>query len=510
MSVWQRLLDLTAASPFTGTWMSLATTLGALFAVLLLRRLVPLPDRQTGTATVVLLSVGLVLGLCRLVFVATGADMSTAGRVVSVMTTLFVALGAVNTAILFMFEVVPAKTRLRLPTILRDLVQMVAFIVILFGSLSQSGLANFVSFITTSAVLTAVVGLALQNTITNLFAGIVLHMDSSLNVGDWIQLQNRVGRISQIRWRSTILRTTDGDNVIVPNGQFTAHDVYNYSRPTPKHRVWVKVSFAYQHPPNEVRQMLIIAARGAPGVLAEPPPDSFPTDFGESGVVYAVRFWIDEFVRGPEIEGEVRGRIWYAARRAGLEIPYPTRNIHVLSQPASAGAGDSDLPERVTALRRIDLFANLEGPELELLASGVRKVRFAAGEPIIRQGEAGDSLFIIIQGDVLVSLGQGTIHQSVTTLRAGDFFGEMSLITGEPRSATCAARTDVLCYVIDHDAFRTLLAQRPQVAEQLTAVLTTRQAALEKKGGELSARAAQAAEHRSRLLAKIRSFFDLR
>src|SRR5436190_15167428 len=110
MSVWQRLLELTAASPFTGTWMSLGTTLGALFAVLLLRRLVPLPDRQTGTATVVLLSVGLVLGLSRLVFVASGADMSTAGRVVSVMTTLFVALGAVNTAILFMFEVVPAKT----------------------------------------------------------------------------------------------------------------------------------------------------------------------------------------------------------------------------------------------------------------------------------------------------------------------------------------------------------------------------------------------------------------
>jgi small-conductance mechanosensitive channel/CRP-like cAMP-binding protein len=509
MSAWQRLLDLTAASPFTGTWMSLGTTLGALFVVLLLRRLVPLPDRQAGTATVVLLSVGLVLGLCRLAFVATGADFSTAGRVISVLTTFFVALGAVNTAVLFVFEVVPAKTKLRLPTILRDLVQMVAFVVILFGSLSQSGLANFVSFITTSAVLTAVVGLALQNTITNLFAGIVLHMDAALNVGDWIQLGTRVGRISQIRWRSTILRTTDGDNVIVPNGQFTAQDVYNYSRPTSRHRVWVKVSFAYNHPPNEVRQLLISAARGAPGVLPEPAPDSFPTDFGESGVVYVVRFWIDEYVRIPEIEGEVRGRIWYAARRAGLEIPYPTRNLHLLSQPTGA-ATDSDLPERVTALRRIDLFAKLEETELELLGGGMRKVRFAAGEPIIRQGEAGDSLFIIVQGDVLISLGQGGINQSVTTLKSGEFFGEMSLVTGEPRSATCTARTDVLCYVIDHEAFRALLAQRPQVAEQLSSILTTRQATLDKKGGELSARAAQAADNRSRLLAKIRSFFDLR
>src|SRR4051812_49038260 len=103
MSAWQRLLELTAAGPFTGTWMSLGTTLGALFAVLLLKRLVPLPDRQAGSATVVLLLVGLLLGLCRLVFVAAGADLSTAGRVVSVLTTFFVALGVVNTAVLFLF-----------------------------------------------------------------------------------------------------------------------------------------------------------------------------------------------------------------------------------------------------------------------------------------------------------------------------------------------------------------------------------------------------------------------
>src|SRR6185436_13583885 len=113
--------------------------------------------------------------------------------------------------------------------------------------------------------------------------------------------------------------------------------------PTTRHRVTVKVCFAYQHPPNEVRQLLVVAARSAPGVLAEPLPDSFPVDFGENGVVYVVRCWIDEFVRIPEIEGEVRSRIWYAARRSGLEIPYPTRNVHVLSS-TTAGAMDADTP----------------------------------------------------------------------------------------------------------------------------------------------------------------------
>jgi small-conductance mechanosensitive channel/CRP-like cAMP-binding protein len=508
MSAWQRLLQFTAASPFSGTWMSVGTSLGALFAVVMLRRLVPRSDRPAGAVTAVLLSAGLLLSLCRLLFLATGAHLSVAGRALSVLTTFFVSLGVVNTAVLFLFEVVPARTRLRLPVILRDLIQMVAFVVILFGSLSQSGLANVVSLITTSAVLTAVVGLALQSTITNLFAGIVLHMDSALNAGDWVQVGTRVGRISQIRWRSTILRTAEGDHVIVPNGQFTVQDVYNYSRPTPRHRRSVRVAFAYQHPPNEVRQLLVIAARSAPGVLPEPAPDAFPVEFAESGLVYLVRFWVEDFARVPEIEGEVRARIWYVARRSNLEIPYPTRNVHVLT--SATAALDSDLPERLAALQRLDLFSGLAGAELELLAQGVRRVRFAAGEPIIRQGEAGDSLFIIVQGDVLVSLGHGGINQSVTTLKPGDFFGEMSLITGEPRSATCAARTDVVCYVIDHAAFKTLLAERPQVVEQLSSILASRQAALDRKGGELSARAAQANEQRSRLLAKIRSFFDLR
>jgi CRP-like cAMP-binding protein len=319
-----------------------------------------------------------------------------------------------------------------------------------------------------------------------------------------------VGRISQIRWRSTILRTTDGDNVIVPNGQFTIQDVYNYSRPTPRHRVWVKVAFAYQHPPNEVRQMLIAAARSAPGVLTEPSPDSFPTEFSDNGLVYTVRFWVEEFARAPEVEGEVRSRIWYAARRAGLEIPYPTRNIHVTNVTGDLSRADADQTARTAALRRIDLFAELGAPELDLLAGAMRKVRFAAGEPIIRQGEAGDSLFIIAQGDVLVSLGKGGMNQSVTTLRPGDFFGEMSLVTGEPRAATCTARTDVVCYLIDHAAFRKLLAERPAVAEHLSTLLASRQETLEKKGGELSARAAQAAEHRRKLLARIKDFFDLR
>ncbi len=510
MSVWDRLLTLTSSSPFTGTWMSLATAFGATVAVIMLRRMLPPEDRHHGSATLVFLTIGFLLACVRLVLVAAGADTATVGKVISILTTFFVAMGAINTALLLLLEVVPARTRVHPPAILRDLVQMLAFIVVVFGALGQAGVANFTSLITTSAVLTAVVGLALQSTIANLFAGIVLHMDrQALGVGDWVQVGERTGRITYIRWRSTILRTVDGDTVIIPNGALTAQDVHNYSRPSTRHRIMLKVGFHYRHPPNEVREVLKLAAHAAPGVLDQPPPDAFPVDFGDSAVVYGLRFWIDDFSRRMDIEGEVRTRLWYAARRAGLEIPYPIRTFIQAADEGSKVITDRDVTEKLSALEGVDLFAGLTLEERQLLARGMRKVQFAAGETIIRQGEEGDSLFVISRGDVVISIGQAGMHHSVTTIHAGNFFGEMSLVTGERRSATCAARTDVVAYVIDHDAFQQLLTVRPHIADQMSTMLATRQAALDRKGGELDARAAQASESKKKLLERIRSFFEL-
>ena len=175
---------------------------------------------------------------------------------------------------------------------MRDSLQAAAFVMIAFASLSQSGI-NVASLITTAGVMTAVIGLALQNTIANLFAGLMLNMDRELSEYDWVQVGTRVGQIVQIRWRSTILRTVDGDFALVPNSQMLSGEVYNYSRPSPRTRVWIRVLIDFRYPPNRVRQILSEAAKDAPGVLADPPPDALVSEFAESGVAYSVRFWID-------------------------------------------------------------------------------------------------------------------------------------------------------------------------------------------------------------------------
>jgi small-conductance mechanosensitive channel/CRP-like cAMP-binding protein len=510
MSIWEHLLELTAASPFTGDWMSLGTSLVALLVLLFARRMLPPDERHRGRALIVFLLIAFLVGLLRVGLIAAGAGESTGGRLLGVVITFCAAMGAVGTMLLVLLEVLPARARLRVPSILRDLVRAAAFVLIAFGVLTQSGV-NVASQITTAGVLTAVIGLALQNTIANLFAGVMLNMDRELAITDWVQVGQRVGQIVQIRWRSTLLRNPDGDTIIVPNSQMLGQDVYNFSRPQPRHRVWLRVGFAYRHPPNTVREVLVAAAREVPFVLGEPLPDAFPVEFGESAVVYAVRFWIEAVGRQKEIEGEVLARIWYAAKRANLEIPFPIRTVHMHAETDEKRllSAEVERAERMSAVERVDLFTPLERTERELLANSMQRATFAKGEVIIRQGEPGESLYLLSHGEVAVSLRRNGTDQTLAMLSPGQFFGEMSLMTGETRTATVIARTDVVAYVVDHATVQQVLTLRPQVADDMSAILAARQAALEKKGGELGARVDRTAENRKRLLSMVRDFFHL-
>ena len=511
MNLGQRIVALTTASPFTGAGMSLVTALAALAILVGLRRLLPPESRDHGSVLKIFLAVGALLAFTRLGLLALGAGQLGLGRVLTMLSTFLVAMGVIGTAVMGVFEILPRKANIRFPLLLRDLVLVLGFVVVLFGVLGQSGV-DVASLVTTSAVLTAILGLALQSTLTNLLAGILLHVDRSLGVGDWVQFGQRQGCITEIRWRSTVLRTTDGDTVIIPNAQITAQEIHNYSRPLPRHRAQVHIGLAYRHPPNEVRRVLVEAARSTPEVLTDPAPDCFPIEFGDSAIVYTLRYWIDRFDRDGDIRGEVLTRVWYAAGRAGLEIPFPTRTLVQEAMPADEPPAIKGraLRDRVGALEQVDLFSTLQPAERQVLAAGLHEKRFAMGEAIVTQGQAGDSMYIIAEGRVQVSLGQDNIYSSLASLAAGDILGEMSLMTGEPRTATCLAASDVLCYELDHATLQSVLTTRPAIADQMSALLAARQQHLERKGDELSARAAaRPTDSRRDLVEKIRRLFNL-
>ena len=441
---------------------------------------------------------------------AGAAGLTATSNLFLLLAGLCFALGLTGVAGMLVFDIALARTQATVPSILRDLIQGIAFFMVAFTVLRQSGV-DLLSLLTTSAVLTAVVGLALQNTIANVFAGVALQLDRTLGVGDWIDVGGRVGRIAEINWRSTSIRTKDGDTVIIPNGQLLSQEVTGLCKPGGARRMWLRAPFHYRHPPNQVRQTALEVVRDVPGVLDKPAPSCFPVEFGESAIVYALRYWIADVAEDSAIDGELRARFWYAAQRAGLEMPYPVRTL-LISAPSEAAASDArEHGERLAALACIDVLSPLDAADRQSLAGDMCKVQFARGEQIIRQGDPGDSLYFIQSGEVEISMTMDGARREVATLGPGKVFGEMSLVTGEPRRTTCTAKSDVVCYVVDHGAFQSILDARPKIAEDVSALLASRQLVLDGTREELSAevRARRQEEARLSLLGRIRGFFRL-
>ena len=471
----------------------------ALLVLLWLRVALPPHARARTQAPAVFLLLALAFRLVG--GVLQGFGVSGAAEVLTVLAILFLVLGATGVAAVLLFDVV--LRRRPVAAVVRDLTQYVLAAGIVLAMLSQSGI-DAVSIVATGGVLTAVVGFALQSTIANVFAGIALPFEGEVRMGDWVQVGPHIGLVREIKWRATTILTRDGDIVVVPNNQLLTTDMTNYSHPTPSHRMRVTVGLHYRHPPNDVKAMLLDAVRGVPGVLTQPPPDAAPVEFGESSVVYRLRYWIADFADEIPIDGEVRTRVWYATRRAGMEIPFPIRTV-----VASTDQAPDVAAMRRAALDRVDLFAALDPESRGRLAGDMREQHFGAGEDIVRQDEPGDSLFVIARGEIEVQVSTDTHSRRVATLGAGQIFGEMSLMLGERRQATCTALTDTVCYVIDRAAFGALLAARPEIADDVSVRLAERQVGLEASRERLTAAAREqrTRDTRSALVAAIRRAF---
>jgi small-conductance mechanosensitive channel len=491
------------------SWLALWLALGTAVFMMIVRRLRGTEHRTAGGGAVVfmlLASFVVRLGMWPLEWLGYEQAASALRFASAVLLTAGMA-GAIG---VLLFEIILERLGVRIPTILRGILMMLGFVVAMFALMRLRG-ADLVSLVTTSAVLTAVIGLALQEPIANMFSGLAVQIDQTLRPGDWIGIGDREGRIQRVSFRSTTLLTRDGNLVYLPNRQLVQSQVVNFTRPYPHRRVVVELGFHLRHSPSEVRDVLLEAIAGVPGVLTEPAPEVVLGSFEDSAMHYQLYFWLKDFERAPQIEGAVRSRIWYAARRARLEVPFPTRTVlmHQAGELEARHEGD----DRKQALRKVEILSVLDDDDLTRLAERLDRHEYARGETLIAQGEAGDSLYLIASGEVAVTLaGEHGAQVRLATLGAGDFVGEASLMTGEPRSATCVAETDVVCHVVTHAVLEELLRKKPELAERLSQVLSTRQTALEAERDGLSAEAARArrAETGGVLLSKIRAFFGLR
>jgi len=250
-------------------------------------------------------------------------------------------------------------------------------------------------------------------------------------------------------------------------------------------------------------------------VAADPAPSCLLTEFKEGYAAYALQYWIADPAAADATTSAVGVRIYYALSRAGIKLSIPTRAVVVLQkdEDVKESTRRHEAARRAAALRGVDILQSLTAEELSLLAERLKAAPFAQGELLTRQGAHADWLYIMVSGEAEVRLysADGATFQAVRTLHAGDFLGEMALMTGEPRSATVVALGDVVCYRLDQEDFQDVLARRPELAESISGVLAQRKLALaEARGGldEEARRQGLKTEQRN-LLSVIRRFFHL-
>ncbi len=415
------------------------------------------------------------------------------------------------------FAVLLPRIGLRAPHILRDVVVASAALIGILVVASHRGF-NLTSLIATSAVLTAVVGFSLQDTLGNIMGGLALQLDNSIRVGDWIDLDGVSGRVSEIRWRYTALETRDWETEIVPNTRLMKERVTVLGRRAGEARKWrrtIRFSSEYRFPPTQVIDAVDSSLQEIPiaNVALVPRPHALLLDLGPSTCDYGLRYWLTDLAAMEPTDSEVRTRIHFALRRAGIPFSLPAQSLFVTTESDDRRAAERslDFERRLAVLSRVDLFKSLERRDLERLTERLVDAPFARGETLTRQGAVGHWLYVVAAGTVSVRIRSDDLEREIARLNEGSFFGEMSLMTGAPRSATVVALTDVHCYRLDKPAFQEVLRDSPALAEEFARLLVERGAERERAREELTAEASRQRRQTDQrdLLQRIRGFFGL-
>jgi CRP-like cAMP-binding protein len=355
--------------------------------------------------------------------------------------------------------------------------------------------------VTTSAVGAVVVGFALQDTLGNMFSGLAIQVEKPFRVGHWIRAGDHEGSVMEVTWRAIKMRTRQGNLVTVPNSEIAKSPVTNYSEPIAPSRVSVEVGCSYNAPPNHVKDTILEVLAGEPLVRKTPAPRVLLVDFAASSMTYRVQFWIDEQPQDDLVADKVRCGIYYAFGRKRIEIPYP---IQVEYARQEFHESEADRASRIEELLEgVPLFARLSGDERHVLARRVEQRTYGRGEAVVREGEIGGSAFVVASGRMRVVIG--TDRHEVAAIDPGGYFGEMSLLTGEPRTATVEATADSSVVEITVDAFREVVLANPAVLDVITTDVTRRRSELA-AAQSAAARNVRAAEPAQSLLDRVRRF----
>ena len=437
---------------------------------------------------------------------------------------LFAHVAAIELGGALGFFVVLPLARLVLPDIVRDLVVGSLYAVAVAALLHRFGV-EVSSLLASGAMVTLVVGFALQTTLGNVVGGVALRLDGTVTEGDWIRLADRSeGLVRRVRWRHTEVETRDGDTLIVPNSKLVGESIVVLGRHgagPPLHRMWVYFDVDFRFSPDRVIEVVETALRGAPldNVAPQPAPGCVCTDLARenastSAARYAVRFFIPDMRADMPAASAVRARVHAALGRARIPLALPAHTVLVTEVNKKHGERREreEQTRRCEVIAHIPLFSSLTADERASLARDFVPTPFARGEIITRQGGAAHWLYVLAEGTADIRVRRdGTEERLVANVEAPTIFGEMSLMTGEPRRATVRATSPALCYRLDKHAFQIIIDQRPKIAEEMSHFLAHRLVELEavEEHMDEAAKSQRVSITHGKILESVQRFFGI-
>ncbi|MGA3327236.1 MAG: mechanosensitive ion channel family protein [Terriglobia bacterium] len=479
-----------------------------------------LSRRQRAHVRVAVVMYGLALFLIALSTIPTALGWDQATKTLHAAGLLLVGFAVVKLISIFVFDVVLCLTPLSPPQVLRDLIVAGGYMGVGVWLLSRSGV-SLSSIVATSAVMTGVIVFSLQDSLSNILGGLVLQIDESFQVGDWVKIEQTGGKVKEITWRHVAIETRNWDTVIIPNSVLIKSQVLiqgQRSGQPIQERRWVWFNVDFRVPPTEVIRVVTDALVTEPveGSAVDPAPNVILMEFKESYCSYAARYWLTDLAKDDPTDSLVRCRIYFALLRAGIPLSVPALTAFVESkdQERQKLHHEREISQRLSALdlARVELFREMNDEERRKLVERLIYTPFMKGEMMTRQGAEAHWLYVLTKGsaEVIVST-DGGIRKTVAILHAGDFFGEMSLLTGEPRSASLKALEESECYRLDRKAFEDILHGRPEIAHYLSELLARRKVEIEAVRSDLdaAARAAMIQGQQRSIFDKIHKLFGL-
>ena len=426
---------------------------------------------------------------------------------------------AIRLASLFLFRIVLPSIKISLPSILQDVIVFVTFLLWTMMQLHFAGL-DLEGIVTTSAILTAIIAFSMKDTLGNLLGGIALQWDHSLKCGDWIRINDIEGKVVDIRWRAIFVETRNWETVVIPNSIMMTNSFKvlgeRINEPV-QWRRWIKFNIDYKVPPSTVIKIAEDAVRTAeiPNLSRTPTPNCLFMNYETSYGDYALRYWLTDLAVDAPTDSLVRTHLFSALERAGISPALVKQQLYLTKENEKHETlqHEKEIEQRISILMKLDLFSSFKKSELHHIANELIYTPFSRAETITKHGDIDHWLYIIISGTAGVYLkNQEGLTEQAFKLQHGDIFGEMGLMTGEPRTASVIAEDEMKCYRLNKHGFYEVIHTRPEIIEEISHVLIKHKNALDQTREKLDAESGQLKnqKHHSDLVNRIRRFIGIK